>query len=1178
MKRNIELPPLTHSLPAIQTRDNKDEPFDPFANPKRFHDILKQLNRTKAKHGARDAAFAQTEPNHEYIDDENEQNIKNEKLLIKIYESKYSSLFEKIRNEYGFQLSQRIPGGSKLPVPAAFTEISKSVDNKSDTTTSAALAKQRLPIRIENRGFSKFGSTHYNTTETMKDFYEKYQQFNELNRKQPLETYTPSFAFIKGANTELIVPNPLGLLKRRGDEHKLEMNNQKVGDNYMKVLSSSLKYTTHLSDLQMKGNRISSNGMECLFTSLNNNKQLLYRIHTLDISDNKIGKHDIKEMIAYIKDEKCNLENFNIAANYLGDDNIKQICDSLAENISYKLVTLNLGNNNITDSSIQSICNMIEKCSGLHVMILNLNKLTNAGGTSIIKTLRSHSEMRILDLAWNNIGSDLIREPKYEEIVNSDLNNPERKMHNFELYETRKTMRFNFRRNPLLPPLDQKGGSKKPEKKQTDTANGDKKEPLYKKPKPINVPATPVSPFASELGAYFHENAISLIHLDISHNNLPTNDAKFIAEEIKDNHTILGVHVDGNEMEIDSLGFISALEPNKKKESYFSQSQIYYDLGSDPQIMKTNIDEVRKIRSKNNCWICEGWREVKFEFKPSTPITDPNSHLVKIHLSSDNYKSFDMMYINGNFEIMRMCPPGELHYFFTVDTVPVSMKGSDIITFLKGNEFEYYFDNDYIDEYNNLMSKLAYEKNTQMEEEAKAKELADKEQAGDATAVNADDDVTKLKVGFVEPERKSEIKVLVPQVAKKQIKVNHNVINDEYRKMIKYTEPRPVKIIDRFVKPRTPWTFPVSIWAYYDYKYNGDNEDYLDQCFDFDFKRCQFHKDFNTDEKFNELRSFLRSKYRDIIDCYKYYSSFCGFTVWQITQNTLTEFISKCPNMCDKQYDINNIFLTVKVVCGNLLDRDEKINNKNKNLSDNVVRHQFMNLLVKASKDKYVMQLQTIKDHLEACKYAFENHYDAAIKGFEYHQWRKERYYNEAVDNFLQAHLPLLDGLYRSWAKQKGPRKKDVWMVLDEYNNLVQSFVDIDEYPIRDNPLYFNYSIRLQIDEIHGDKHLNMFFPEFLEGLCRAIDKASPIPPDEQIEDWSKEARAKQPLVNKLENIMPRLIKLITHPEYKYLREKFPMPPKDPATGLYKINTESPFYLGFLIPKPRPIEITEKKK
>ena len=255
-------------------------------------------------------------------------------------------------------------------------------------------------------------------------------------------------------------------------------------------------------------------------------------------------------------------------------------------------------------------------------------------------------------------------------------------------------------------------------------------------------------------------------------------------------------------------------------------------------------------------------------------------------------------------------------------------------------------------------------------------------------------------------------------------------------------------------------------------------------------------------------------------------------------------------------------------MCGNLLDRDEKINNKNKNLSDNIVRHQFMNLLVKAAKDKYVTSLKTTTDVLEAVKMTFEKHYEPAIKGFEYHTWRKERYYNEQVDNFLKAYLPILDALYKSWAKQKGPRKKDVWMVLDEYNSLVQSFVDIDEYPIRDNPLYFNYSIRLQVNEINGDKHINMFFPEFLEALCRAVDKASPIPPDEQPEDWPKEKRIAQPLINKLENVIGRLIKLITHPDYKYLKEKFPMPQKDLATGLYIINYDSPFYQGFII-KPR---------
>ena len=99
-----------------------------------------------------------------------------------------------------------------------------------------------------------------------------------------------------------------------------------------------------------------------------------------------------------------------------------------------------------------------------------------------------------------------------------------------------------------------------------------------------------------------------------------------------------------------------------------------------------------------------------------------------------------------------------------------------------------------------------------------------------------------------------------------------------------------------------------------------------------------------------------------------------------------------------------------------------------------------------------------------------------------------ERYYNEEVDYFLKAYLPILDALYMSWAKQKGPRKKDVWMVCDEFNNLVQSFVDVNEYPVRDNPLIFNYAIRLQENEIYTDKHLNMFLPEFLEALGRVID------------------------------------------------------------------------------------------
>ena len=196
---------------------------------------------------------------------------------------------------------------------------------------------------------------------------------------------------------------------------------------------------------------------------------------------------------------------------------------------------------------------------------------------------------------------------------------------------------------------------------------------------------------------------------------------------------------------------------------------------------------------------------------------------------------------------------------------------------------------------------------------------------------------------------------------------------------------------------------------------------------------------------------------------------------------------------------------------------------------------------------------------------SFEKHYDPAIKGFGYHKWCTERYYNEQVDNFLKAFLPILDGVYLSVAKQKGPRKKDVWMLLDEFNNFVQSIVDINEYPIRDNPYVFNQSINLQINEIYTDKHVNMFLPEFLEALCRTVDKASPIPPGEAKEEWPLEKRQAQPLVKKLENILPVLIKLITHPDLKLLREKFPMPQKDLVTGLYVPNYDSPFYKDYII-------------
>ena len=1104
--------------------------------------------------------------------EEKDAQISNQKQLSDLYCKNFASVFESLKEDL------------------------KEIENDQETPEKKDANKQKKLYQINNNeGYDQFNKTKNISPDCMIEFYKKYSKYDSLCRYYPKKKNTPSWSFIESSTKEKIIPNPLGLLRRSGQEKKIILSNHKVGDTYMKVLSNSLKYSQNLNGLEFSGNRLSSYGTSKLFKSLNFNKELCYNIRAIDLSGNKIGNNNIDDLVEFIKGPKCSLENLNIYGNNLSDKNIIKICESICSNISFHLNSLNIGKNNIHDESINSICQLVNSCSNLKNLNLGHNWLHNQNAARIIKELATNSELKVLDLSWNCLGDDLISLPTYEQLVNRELNHPERLFNNFSMNEALYTNKLNLRNNPLLPKIDTNANNKNDKNKdKKDEKAPANTEVVFKEPKKIKEKPKDPSSFALALGELFEKNVTGLLHLDISYNNLNYSDCKLIAEKSKINHSILGLHIEGNLMDINCLGFITPKEKEAKNNDtkYFAYSHINYELNRSYDLRKTKIDSMRKIRGKNNCWICEGYREIQFEYVPEEPIPDPSNHLVKLHLDFDDYKPFDMIYNGTKYQIVRMCPPGEVKYFFTVDTKPVkreSPKGNNKFFEIK-NKKDYIkltFDNEYMEELNNIREKLLYEQEGEEDSQESANN-ANKESKNNApnNSNNNNDLNTNMNKETTAEEKESilntqneqdtkmfnitmlpekDISITVDTISKINVKVNKNVINEEYRKMITFCEPRPDKILNKFVKPRTPWVFPNSIWAYYDYEYNDVNEAYLDKCFEFDFNRCQFNKEFKDEDILLKLKNYLRGRYRNIVDCYRYYASIGGYQVPQITQNSLSDFIYKCPNLCDKNYDINNVYLQQKVVVGNLVDKEDK-KKKNKNLSENnIVRHQFMNLLVKTAKDKYVTVLKTTTHTFEAVTMAFEQHYDPVLKTFEYHKWRKERYYNEKIDNFMKSFLPLLDALFLSWAKQKGPTKKDVWMDLDEFNSLVQNIVDINEYPIRDNPFVFNQSMKLQINEIYSDKHLNMMLPEFLEALCRTIDKASPIPLDENKEDWPWEKRQAQPLINKLENIMPILIKLITGPEFKNLKEKFPIPLKDLSTGLYTPNYENNFYLGYVI-------------
>ena len=54
-----------------------------------------------------------------------------------------------------------------------------------------------------------------------------------------------------------------------------------------------------------------------------------------------------------------------------------------------------------------------------------------------------------------------------------------------------------------------------------------------------------------ELAKMFKSNK-ALLHLDLSHNNLKKQDCEIIEEGLSDNHTLLGIHMVGNEVNINS--------------------------------------------------------------------------------------------------------------------------------------------------------------------------------------------------------------------------------------------------------------------------------------------------------------------------------------------------------------------------------------------------------------------------------------------------------------------------------------------------------------------------------------------------------------------------------------------------------------------------------------------------
>jgi len=163
----------------------------------------------------------------------------------------------------------------------------------------------------------------------------------------------------------------------------LSLSHNGIDDKNAKILFSGLKNNNVLEILNLSYNEIGEEGLESNFLSANTSLHTLsfqhnllgpigtkylfdylidnkyMNIKSLDIGYNGITKEGVEYISKYIKNNE-NLITFNIEGNYLCNEGIKIICESISQKKGKNYISyLDFQNNNITKKGCSHISNML---------------------------------------------------------------------------------------------------------------------------------------------------------------------------------------------------------------------------------------------------------------------------------------------------------------------------------------------------------------------------------------------------------------------------------------------------------------------------------------------------------------------------------------------------------------------------------------------------------------------------------------------------------------------------------------------------------------------------------------------------------------------------------------------------------------------------------------------------
>jgi len=555
----------------------------------------------------------------------------------------------------------------------------------------------------------------------------------------------------------------------------------------------------------------------------------------------------------------------------------------------------------------------------------------------------------------------------------------------------------------------------------------------------------------------------TLTHLNVGHNQLSERDCRLMAQCLRENHILMGLHVEGNYAEVDAHGF---LIPDA--EVWPSETSHCFTRILAPQVVgRENWSQ------RSNCWLCEKWRPHTFTYDPghddlgklgSRPPEQPDAFpsadtdVVYLCTSFDKWKpeamaklSVDVLEVESDlkkrpvFQISRMVPPGDHTYCFVVGAAGT----------------------------------VAFDQ-----------PLPPPVDGANAARIEEIQEHTGKRVGVSHRGRKC--KVLLPY--------QKNLISMEPPSTLPEDEAAYVSSIKPRMRNANPefmedWTFARSVFG----QFHQDTEELLDTAFEIDWSMTKMPRvvqntlpkdvsGFKLEQTVATVKATLRSYYRVIKGIFRHYAAAFAAEIFSLGGNGYNEFLYKAtimePKRCAtgvakcSRTDAEMTFIPACML------GPKGANNHQKSLC----RFQFLQVIAVLADIRYrrtgveATLVDAIRRFMEEDVLPHAERDDS-----EWYRWTL--IYNEPVDKLLKKNLPMLQQVYARFSGRENLPSEPKTMSFHEWTELIDTSGLMDDGDIfgdRAMKLAYIYSQETETNEMTGaSKHRETNFGEFLEAVTR---------------------------------------------------------------------------------------------